>query len=87
LSRKNSLSIRFMVIFLLLGVIPVALAGGISYYIASDSIREEVYSGLGVYGEDASRGLEDFFEERAYDARVFSNHHSIYEGLTAGRSY
>ncbi|GEM_PF-156209 len=79
--RKLSLRIKLLLLFLIMGLIPLTLIGVLSYQTAQNNIREEIYSGLGMFGGLVDRQIEAYFSEREADIRVLSTTRDIYQSM------
>ncbi|MEW5784988.1 MAG: methyl-accepting chemotaxis protein [Bacillota bacterium] len=76
-----NLKFRLILIFLLVGIVPIMVVGLLSYNIASQNVEEEEYKAKGMYVELTEQQLQDCFNEWASDSRVFANTREVYEGL------
>jgi len=79
--KNMPLKTRLIVIFLLVGLLPAGIIGGVSYYGASDNIRDEVYAGMNMFSNLKDSEMEDYFNEREADARVFASSSDLYHSL------
>ena len=76
-----SLKIKMIALFLLIGVVPLAAIGVISYYMASQNIEDEVYNAIDMFADISEEQFESFFNERAGDGRVLATATDVYESL------
>jgi len=79
--RKMSLRIKLLLLFLAIGIIPLAVIGVLSYQSSQDNIREEIYAGMGMFGEMADQRINDFFEERQADIQVLATTRDVYQSM------
>ncbi len=79
--KKMSLRMKMIVLFLLVGLIPMASIGFYSYSTASQNIEDEVFSELSMFGDLADSQVEGYFEERIHDGRVLAATSDVYESL------
>lgn len=84
-----SLRVKLIALFLLIGVVPLAAIGVISYFMASQNIEDEVYSAMEMYAGLADEQLEQYFAERVGDAQVLATTTDVYQSLNIlqGREY
>ncbi|UMZ74604.1 methyl-accepting chemotaxis protein [Natranaerofaba carboxydovora] len=71
-SMLNSLKGKLIMLFLLVGLIPILAVGIISFISAEDNLREEVSNSMEMYSEISNEQLSEFFEEREGDVITFS---------------
>jgi len=76
-----SLKIKLILLFLAVGLIPVAVVGLLSYSIASTNVEEEVSDKVAMYSSIADDALEDYFVERAADGKVLATTRDVYQSL------
>ncbi len=79
--KKWGLKTKLMVLFLVVGLIPLVIVGFLSYRSAEREIREEVFGALDMYAGLADAELESFFLEREGDVRVYANTSDIYQSM------
>ncbi len=84
-----SLRFKLIALFLLIGIVPLAAIGVISYIMASQNIEDEVYSSMEMFAGLADEQMQQYFTERVGDARVLSSTSDVYESLNVlqGREY
>ena len=76
-----SLKVKLIAFFLLVGIIPLAVIGVLSFNLSQNNIREEVYSALEMYSEMAEEALEVYFENIREDANVMAATRDIYQSF------
>ncbi|MDZ4133111.1 MAG: HAMP domain-containing protein, partial [Dethiobacteria bacterium] len=76
-----NLKIKLVLLFLAIGLIPVAVVGLISYTIASNNIEAEVVDKLDLYANIKSQDLQDYFQARVKDGRVIATTRDVYQSL------
>jgi len=64
---KGTLKSRLILIFLLVGIVPLLLSGGIAIYLASDSLGSAAFSKLEAISKIKQAQLGSYFEERRGD--------------------
>lgn len=79
--RKWGLKAKLMVLFLVVGLIPLVIIGLLSYRSAEGEIRDEVFGAMDMYAGITDGELEDFFVEREGDVRVYANTSDIYQSM------
>ena len=79
--KNMQLKTKLIVIFLLVGLVPAIVIGVLSYASSSDNIRDEVYAGMNLFAETKDQEMEDYFDEREADARVFATTRDVYQSL------
>ena len=77
----KSLRTKLIMLFLLVGLIPIVLIGLLSYNLASQNIEDEVFSALDMYAGLIDAQVEDYFLERVSDGRVISTTRDVYESM------
>ena len=84
-----NLRVKLVTLFLLIGIVPLAAIGVISYTMASQNIEDEVYSGMDMFAGLADDQMEQYFTERVGDARVLATTSDVYQSLNIleGREY
>lgn len=78
---KMNLRIKLLLLFLIIGLIPLAVIGVLSYQSAQDNIRDEIYSGMAMFGTLVDAQIEAFFQEREGDIRVLSTTRDVYQSM------
>lgn len=81
-----NLKFRLILLFLLVGLVPLLGVGLLSYNIASQNIENEVYKSMGMYAVLTDEQLGSYFETRAADSRVFAGTSDVYQSLNVLRS-
>ncbi len=76
-----SLKVKLIIFFLLVGIIPLAIVGFLSFNLAQNNIREEVYSALEMFSDMAEEALETYFENIREDADVMAATRDIYQSF------
>ncbi len=76
-----SLKVKLIAFFLLVGIIPLTAIGVLSYNLAQNNIRDEVYSSLEMYFDMAEEALEAYFDDIRKDANVMTATRDIYQSL------
>jgi methyl-accepting chemotaxis protein len=76
-----NLKVRMVVFFLLVGLIPLAGIGTLSFTMASQNIEDEVYSAMGMFAGLAEEQLGKYFAERVADAQVLATTRDVYQSL------
>ena len=76
-----NLKVRMMIIFVLVGLIPLAGIGVISFTMASQNIEDEVHKGLDMYGDITKAQFGDYFQERYGDGKVLATTRDVYQSL------
>ncbi len=76
-----SLRVKLIAFFLLVGIIPLGIIGLLSFNLAQDNIREEVYSALEMFSDMAEEALETYFDDIREDANVMAATRDIYQSF------
>ncbi len=76
-----SLRYKLIALFLLIGIVPLAAIGVISYTLASQNIEDEVYSEINTFADLTEEQFEAFFNERYGDGRVLATTRDVYQSL------
>ena len=76
-----SLRVKLIAMFLLIGIIPLAAIGVLSYTMASQNIEDEVNSAMEMFGGLADTQLQNYFNERVADGRVLATTRDVYQSL------
>ena len=76
-----SLKIRMVIFFLLVGLIPLAGIGVISFTMAQQNIRDEVYAKIDMFANLNDAQVENYFIERVHDGRVMAATRDVYQSL------
>ncbi len=79
--RNVSLKFKLILLFLLIGLIPLLVVSLLSYNLSQDNIRDEVQSAMDMYAGLTDAGLESYFEEREGDATVLATTRDVYQSL------
>ncbi len=80
LSNLN-LKFKLMLLFLLIGVIPLIVIGLISVNTSQEEVREQTYNSIAMMGTQIENNLADFWQEREADINTFVNNNEIYENM------
>ncbi|EEG76396.1 methyl-accepting chemotaxis protein [Dethiobacter alkaliphilus] len=83
--RNVSLKFKFVLMFLLIGLIPAISVAGLSYYNSRSNIESEVFSSLEMFADSNSSQVQDYFVQREADARVFVSSTNVFESLNVLR--
>ena len=81
MSFFNILKRKLIVLFLLIGLIPALIIGGLLYFNARDEIRDKTYENLSTHAGSAGKGLEEYFRNRERDARVLASKPIFYNSV------
>lgn len=76
-----SLRFKLIALFLLIGIVPLAAIGVISYMMASQNIEDEVFSALDMFAGLADEQVDSYFEERVHDGRVLATTRDVYQSM------
>ena len=76
-----TLKVKLVLLFLAIGIIPVAVVGLLSYSMATNNIEEEIIEKLALYANTKNEILIDFYHERVGDGRVLATTRDLYESL------
>jgi len=79
--KKMSLKVKLVILFLLVGLIPMGIVAILSYNSAQEEIRDEAFSAMNMYAGLKEAEIEEFFAEREEDARVFATSRDVYQSL------
>ena len=79
--KKLSLRWKLVLLFLVVGLIPLGGISFMAYGSAEDEITDSAYNAMNMYRELADSELEAFFDEREGDVGVLANTADIYESL------
>ena len=77
----RSLSAKLIIFFLLIGLVPTATIGVLTYINASDNISDEVYGQLAMYSNLVDQQLDDYFAQREGDALTLSVTRDVYQSM------
>lgn len=80
LSTMNIRS-RVILLFLLIGLLPLLLISILSYQRAREAMQNQIFDTLEMYTETVSEELENYYFEREGDAEVLSRTQDIYRSL------
>ncbi len=76
-----SLRVKLIAFFLLVGVVPLAAIGVLSYTMASQNIEDEVFSAIDMFAGITDSQLDDYFAERYGDGRVLATTRDVYQSM------
>ncbi|MGV8146320.1 MAG: methyl-accepting chemotaxis protein [Alkaliphilus sp.] len=76
-----SLKSKLIIIVLAISIIPVLLVGALSYYSASQAIREEAFTTLEMYSNLKESEQNKFFAEMKSNVEIFAKSRDIYRSL------
>jgi methyl-accepting chemotaxis protein len=76
-----SLRVKLIAFFLMVGLIPLAAIGVISFVLAQNNIREEVYNALELYSELSEDAMNVYFDGIFNDANVMATTRDIYQSM------
>jgi len=76
-----SLRVKLIAFFLLVGLVPLAAIGVLSYTMASQNIEDEVLASLAMYSNITDQQIQDYFDERVGDGRVLATTRDVYQSL------
>ena len=79
--KRISLKVKLIVLFLLVGLIPLAIVGMLSYNSAKDGIQEEVFKQLEMYSDLSKDTMDTYFEDIRHDANIMATTRDIYQSL------
>lgn len=79
--NKMSLKVKLIVLFLLVGLVPMGIIGLLSYNSAQGEIENEAYMKLDLFADIADDQLDAYFLERQGDATVLANTRDVYQSL------
>ncbi len=87
--KKISLKVKLIILFLLVGLLPLGVIALLSYNSAREEIRSEVYKGLDMYSILSKESMDTYFEEIYNDANVMATTRDIYQSFNvlAGTGY
>ncbi len=71
--RKISLTDKFIMLFIAMGVIAAGIVSGITYYLAKDALMERTFDQLTSVKSVKKRQMANFFQERRKDIRTIRN--------------
>ena len=80
--RTLSLKAKLIILFLLVGLVPLAVVGFLSYNNAAEGIRYEVFQGKLLYAHIVDADMESYFREQEAAARVLVANNNIHETLS-----
>ena len=81
--KNMALNVKLVVFFLIVGIVPFAIIGYLSFNTASNSLREKTFNELDAINDLKHRQISSFFEERKGDVQVLSSNHTVVEGVLA----
>jgi methyl-accepting chemotaxis protein len=76
-----SLKLRMVIFFLLVGLVPLAGIGVISFTLAQQNIQEEVFNALELYSELSEEAMDVYFEGILNDSNVMATTRDIYQSM------
>jgi len=76
-----SLRVKLIMLFVLVGIVPLAAVGVISYNLAQQNIRDEVYAGLELYGDLGEEAMNVYFDGIFNDSNVMATTRDIYQSF------
>ncbi len=76
-----NLKVRLIVLFLLIGIVPLAVIGVISFTMASQNVEEEIYKGKEAFSELKDVQFRDLFDNTLGDGNVLAITTDIYQSL------
>lgn len=82
----SSIKSKFVMIFLLVGLLPVLSVAVLSYYNAKGNIEAEVMGALDMYAGLTDSQVSSFFTERESDAKVYVASANVFEALSTLQS-
>ena len=78
---KMKLRTKLIIIFLIIGLLPLTLIGFISYNTAQGEISNEIYNSLNMYASITRNELNDYFQDWEGNIQVYAYNRSIYESM------
>ena len=78
---KMNLKVKYIILFLLVGLIPVMTVSFIAYQQSSNEIRDEVYAAMNMYAGLTNYELENYYTERGGDVRVLAITRDVYQSM------
>lgn len=79
--RNLKMRNKLIVMFVVAGLIPMIVLGGVLYYVASDQLEEGVLRANSTFFTLKSGEINEFYGEREGDGLVLANTADVYEGL------
>ncbi|MBI5251302.1 MAG: methyl-accepting chemotaxis protein [Desulfomonile tiedjei] len=74
---SKSLTVKFVVYFILIAVIPIGIVGYLSFYASRDSLLTSYSDKLLATGEDRKNGLIELLEEAMLDLKFLTQIHGV----------
>jgi len=68
---------KLIILFLIVGIIPLAVAGYLLFNNAKGEIETKITKSMEMYGEITDNNLEDFFNEKESDINVLASNNNI----------
>ncbi|MFW6381304.1 MAG: methyl-accepting chemotaxis protein, partial [Bacillota bacterium] len=72
---------KFMILFLVVGVVPLLIVSILLYRNAQIEIETKIYNSLQMYGNITQNDLESYFTEREGDVRVLARTDQVYQSI------
>jgi len=79
--RKMSLKFKLIALFLLVGLVPMAVIGLLSYNSAQGEIQDEAFEKLALFADLTEAQMNDYYSEREGDAVVLATSRDVYQSL------
>lgn len=76
-----SLKSRLIVLFLLVGLVPVLVVGILNFYNARQSMEYEVYKAMNMYSQLSGNEIVKYFREREIEARVLASSQDVAQSM------
>jgi len=76
-----NLKIRLILLFLLVGIVPMLVVGVLSYSSARENIEAEAYKAKAMFSGLADQRLTDYFNDLENDSRIIANTQEAYQSL------
>ena len=84
--KNLSLKVKFIAMFLAIGLVPLIAVSLISYNTSSNNIRDEVNKSLDMFAGLINSQMDDYFTEREGDVQVFAASSNVIDALSALRA-
>ena len=78
---KLNLKKTLIILFLLVGIVPLVIAGVLLFNNAKGEIETKITNSMEMYGAITERELEDYFDEREGDAKMISLNSEVQSSL------
>ena len=72
---------KFMLLFLLVGIVPLLIVSILLYNNANNEIEDKIYNSMKMYGSITDNELEKYFSKKEGDIRVFARTSKVYQSL------